>query len=81
MTPPMRWQSYHHNEFLPTTMTFHESRHVHRGLLPGESLPRLPTLVEQLQVLRSALLRPADATEENTPEPEEGHDEEWPESS
>ena len=65
----------------PQAMTFHEFHHVHRALRPGESLPRLPTLLEQLQVLRGAPLRPAAAAQVNAPEPEEGHDEDWPESS
>jgi len=62
-------------------MTFHEVRHLHRTLLPGESLPRFPTLLEQLQVLRNALLAPAAAAHESAPEPEEGDDKDWPESS
>jgi hypothetical protein len=66
---------------LPTATTFHEFRHVHRALLPGESLPRLPTLLEQLQVLRRTPMRPAAAAEENAPEPEASLDEHWPESS
>ena len=61
-------------------MMFHGFRHIHRALLAGESLPRLPTLLEQLQVLRGAPLRPATASEERS-EPEDGHDEDWPESS
>ena len=65
---------------LPTAMTFHEFHRVHRALRPGESLPRLPTLLE-LQVLRGAPLRPADAAQVNAPEPEEGHDEDSPEAS
>jgi hypothetical protein len=66
---------------LPTAMTFHEFHRVHRALRPGESLPRLPTLLEQLQVLRGAPLRPAATAQVNAPEPEEVHDEDSPESS
>ena len=65
----------------PTAMTFHEFHRVHRALRPGESLPRLPTLLEQLQVLRGAPLRPTAAAQVDAPEPEESHDEDWPESS
>ncbi|MGH8700841.1 MAG: hypothetical protein ACREVR_06640 [Burkholderiales bacterium] len=66
---------------MPIAMTFQEFRHMHRALLPGESLPRLPTLLERLQVLLSAPLRHGAEAEENAPEPEEGQEEEWPESS
>ena len=66
---------------LPTAMTLHEFRRIHRALRLGESLPRLPTLLEQLQVLRGAPLRPAAAAPANAPESEEGHDEDGPESS
>jgi len=62
-------------------MTFHEFRHLHRTLLPGESLPRLPTLLEQLQVLRDAPLPLAAAAHESAAEPVEGDDEDWTESS
>ncbi len=65
----------------PTAMTSHESRRIHRGLRPGESPPRLPTLLEQLQGLRRAPLRPADAAQVGAPEPENGHDEDRPKSS
>jgi len=62
-------------------LAFHEFRHLHRTLLSDESLPRLPTLLEQLEVLRSAPLAPVTAAHESVPEREEGDDEDWPESS
>ncbi len=60
-------------------MTLRESRRTHRELLPGESLPRLPTLLEQLQLLRGARLGPAPATQDNLPEAGDGHDGDGPE--
>jgi len=66
---------------LPIAMAYDGFRHIHRALLPGESPPRLPTLLEQLQVLRNAPLRPAAAAQVDAPEFEEGHDEDWPEPS
>ena len=69
----------------PSATTFPGFRHIHRTLLPGESLPRRPTLLEQLEALRGSSVSAALVTEENVPEDlseiEEEQDEEWSEIS
>lgn len=61
---------------VPSQMTFHEFHRLHRALLPGESPPRLPSLLEQLLQLRGSSLRATPAADEHSVEPQEGHDEE-----
>ncbi len=69
----------------PNATTFPGFRHIHRTLLPGESLPPRPTLLEQLEALRGSSASAAPVTEENVPEDlseiEEEQDEEWSEIS
>ncbi len=69
----------------PNSTTFPGFRHIHRTLLPGESLPPRPTLLEQLEALRGSTTSATSATEEDVPENlselEEEQDEEWSEIS
>jgi len=66
-------------EIKQPSATFPGFRHIHRTLLPGESVPRCPTLLEQLQALRGSTVSPAPEAEEQAPEIEDGHEDEWSE--
>jgi hypothetical protein len=63
--------------------TFPGFRHIHRSLMPGETIPRAPTLLEQLQALgnTSGMADQAIEEEEVASEviAEEQDEEEWPE--
>jgi len=65
----------------PSAATYPGFRHIHRTLLPGESVPRVPTLVEQLQAMGASAEceTPQDYAAES--EVDEEYDEEWPEMS
>jgi hypothetical protein len=66
--------------------TFPGFRHIHRGLLPGESIPRRPTLLEQLQALGGSSVTttpPVDEPVEESSDNLDGEEEEeeWSELS
>lgn len=64
--------------------TFPGFRHLHRSLMPGETIPRAPTLLEQLQALRSSSSKAEPAAEEQSADAalvEDQDDEEWSEVS
>ena len=66
----------------PTAMTSHETPVASTGGFGRANRRRgCQTLLEQLQGLRRAPLRPADAAQVGAPEPENGHDEDRPKSS
>jgi hypothetical protein len=73
-------------EIKQPSATFPGFRHIHRGLLPGESIPRVPTLIEQLQALSGSAMHAdteaeAQDDDEATLVEESEDDEEWVEAS
>ena len=56
--------------------TFPGFRHIHRTLMPGETIPRPQTLLEQLQALGGSAMNEVVVAEEEILEAAEDHDDE-----